>query len=202
MKDVLTLLSDTAGEATHDHDAKETARRKRRRRSSVLFVVGMSVAAIGIAFAILYLLMPEKVGLVVEKAYGNTQSVVAKIQVETLGITPTLTLGASGGVSELDRCDGTFTEMLSYSSDQFQIQPVWAAHNNCGGDVVLSWETGQVIDVTQAGVTSQYLVADIRTTAKHWSTTEELVGMTGALIVQSCYYGEDKMRFVGLVPSP
>jgi hypothetical protein len=75
---------------------------------------------------------------------------------------------------------------------------VWAAHNNCGGDVLLPWEEGQRIQFE--GDDQVYEVVDIRYTPKIWASTSDLVGLGGELALQSCFYGEDRMKFIGLDP--
>lgn len=116
-------------------------------------------------------------------------------------LTPdSVSLGATGGEAELKRCDGTFTHLTAYGAGL--ATPVWAAHNNCGGDVVLSWVIGQQVTVTTGDTSATYVVVDARETSKTKGKTEDLIGMTGLLLLQTCYYGEDRMRFVGLDPAP
>jgi hypothetical protein len=110
------------------------------------------------------------------------------------GDLPSVRLGTSGGVPELDRCDGTFTEMKSYERDG--VPPVWAAHNNCSGDAMLPWELGQRVQM--AGDDRVFEVVDVRDTPKTWATTEDLLGLGGEFALQTCFYGEDRMKFVGL----
>ena len=71
-----------------------------------------------------------------------------------------------------------------------------AAHNNCGGDVLLPWDEGQQIQIE--GRDEVYEVIDIRYTSKIWASTDDLVGLQGDLALQTCFYGEDRMKFVGL----
>ncbi len=138
----------------------------------------------------------------VEKTYGDVKTAVIQqvdqVRQDVFSELPSVALGVRGGIAELDRCDGTFTEMLSYERDG--VPPVWAAHNNCGGDVTLGWETGQHIRIV--GDEQVYEVIDIRYTSKIWSSTDDLVGLGGDLALQTCFYGEDRMKFVGLAPLP
>ncbi|AQY00624.1 MULTISPECIES: hypothetical protein [Microbacterium] len=108
---------------------------------------------------------------------------------------PTIRLGGEGGMVELDHCDGTFTEMVSYRIDD--VLPLFAAHNNCGGDVILGWDLGQRVMIEGSDVV--YEVVEERHTPK-WSNVEALVGMTGEFMVQTCFYGENRMRFLSLAP--
>lgn len=142
----------------------------------------------------------------VEGAYGAakigveqiTRSASSKLQEAATGEKSyeQVMLGVSGSIRELNRCDGTFTEMKSYERDG--VPPVWAAHNNCGGDIILPWEIGTELQL--AGDSTVYEVVDIRYTSKIWSSTDDLVGLQGSFALQSCFYGEDRMKFVGLRP--
>lgn len=156
------------------------------------------LVVVGAALAVAALVAPQAV----EKAYGEVKTTVIdqvdKTREDVFSQLPAVTLGVRGGIPELDRCDGTFTEMLSYERDG--VPPVWAAHNNCAGDVILGWETGQRVQLT--GSDQVYEVTDIRYTSKIWSSTEDLVGLGGDLALQSCFYGEDRMKFVGLTEIP
>ncbi|GGH39875.1 hypothetical protein [Microbacterium album] len=174
-----------------------TARPRRRRVGSVLLsVAGVLLLAVGAAVLGAALLAPEET----EKAYGRVKTeVIATIDEVRLTVfeeLPEVRLGVSGGMVELDRCDGTFTEMLSY--ERADVPPVWAAHNNCAGDVILPWQTGQQIRI--AGDDRVFEVVDIRETSKIWASTDDLVGLGGDFALQTCYYGEDRMKFIGLVP--
>lgn len=88
--------------------------------------------------------------------------------------------------------------MLSYESEDATWPPVFAAHNNCGGDVILSWKLSQEVFLEEAGEKTVYRIVDIREIPKTWSTTADLKGLGGELALQTCLYGEDLMRFVGL----
>lgn len=143
----------------------------------------------------------------VESAYGTAKIAatdsIDTFREDTFGELPTVQLGITGGIPELDACDGTFTHMSSYESDTStsaaaDVPPVWAAHNNCLGDVVLSWDVGQHLRIE--GDPQVYEVVDVTHTTKIWATTADLEGLEGTLALQSCFYGEDRMKFVGLAP--
>ena len=172
----------------------KTRSRDRRRggRATRVIAIGLLVAGAGI------LLTSFVAPQVTERAYGQVKTVVVST-VDSARSTmwnelPVVRLGATGGVSELDRCDGTFTEMSSYVRKD--VPPVWAAHNNCGGDVSLPWQLGQRVHIE--GRDEVYEVVDIRAVSKTWSSTDDLVGLGGDLALQTCFYGEDRMKFVGL----
>lgn len=153
-------------------------------------MVGGGVVVAGVVFA------PQAV----EKTYGDVKTAVVSsiegVREEVLGDLPTVRLGVSGHIAELDRCDGTFTHMASY--EHADVPPIWAAHNMCAGDVLLAWEVGQRVMVE--GDDQVYAVVDIRETPKTWATIDDLIGLRGSFVLQSCFYGEDRMKFVGLAP--
>lgn len=167
-------------------------RRRRRRRGGLL---GCSIALVGLGVA--FLAASTFAPALVDKVTGDVKVAVQKQlhQIVAPDELPMIRLGAAGGMVELDHCDGTFTEMVSYRVDE--VLPLFAAHNNCGGDVILGWEIGQRVMV--AGSDIVYEVVEERHTPK-WSNVEELVGMSGEFMVQTCFYGENKMRFLALAP--
>ncbi|WP_110588107.1 hypothetical protein [Microbacterium suaedae] len=169
---------------------------KRKRGNIVLGALGGVLIVGGAALLAGVLLAPEQV----EKGYGGVKvaigSTIDSVQEEVFEELPTVTVGATGGIPELDLCDGTFTIMTSYEREG--VPETAAAHNNCGGDVLLSWDEGQRIRID--GRDEVYEVVDIRYTSKIWSSTDDLVGLQGEIALQSCFYGEDRMKFVGLEP--
>ncbi|MBF0816883.1 hypothetical protein E4U02_10710 [Microbacterium paludicola] len=168
--------------------------RARRRVRRLITVALIAALVTGLAIGISAWLWPDQVG----EAYGDAQIAIGRWRIAAIGEVPHAVLGASGTEQELDRCDGTFTEMLPYERDD--VPPVWAAHNNCGGDVILPLEIGDQIDLERDGETTHYRVIDIRHTPKVWATTEGLIGIAGDLALQSCFYGDRTapMKFVGL----
>lgn len=134
---------------------------------------------------------------VVDRVVGNTGVAIQKQVREIVapGVLPELRLGIEGGMPELDLCDGTFTEMVGYRSDD--VLPLYAAHNNCGGGIILGWPLGQHVRI--AGAEAVYEVVEERYTPK-WSSVDVLEGMTGEFMVQTCVFGENRMRIISLAP--
>lgn len=162
---------------------------------SLLFVTGTGLLVLAI-------LSPGTA----EKVVGSSKVAVEKAIAEAwTAITPdapdapewfsTVRLGPLGGDHELDWCNGEFIEMRSYRISG--VPPVYAAHNNCGGDVILGWDVGQHVKIEGSDVV--YEVVEERHTPK-WTMVSSLRGMKGELALQTCYYGEDRMRFLSLSP--
>lgn len=166
--------------------------RRPRRRFGLLFA-SIVLVGLGMSFLSASVFAPD----LVDKVTGDVKVSVLKQfhQIFAPDELPTIRLGGEGGMVELDHCDGTFTEMVSYRIDE--VLPLFAAHNNCGGDVILGWDLGQRVMVEGSDVV--YEVVEERHTPK-WSNVEALVGMTGEFMVQTCFYGENRMRFLSLAP--
>jgi len=164
-------------------------------RAVVIALVGVLIVG-GAGVSVYALLWPEEA----ERLYGEVQTAVRELQTEVTGHSAEVVLGRAGGVRTLDQCDGTFTEMRSYRRGG--IPPVWAAHNTCGGDVILPVRVGDLVNVWRGRESQLYRVVDVRKTPKLWVTTDELRGLRGDLVLQSCYYGGSHrpMKFVGLEP--
>lgn len=170
--------------------------------------LGALLMVAGLALGTTAMVAPEKA----EKVYGDMKvqggqvvdRVVETVTEKATGERqyPTVRLGASSSdIKVLNRCDGSFFGMLGYQ-DSNHIIPVYAAHNNCGGDILLPWKVGTQVRVEGKGI---YEVVDIRETKKRWpngqkGSTDELVGLRGEFALQSCFYGENRMKFVGLSP--
>lgn len=169
-----------------------------RRRRAVSIVLGTLTTVLLVSAASLLggtTFFPEETERVIGQAKVTAQQFFAPEVV-------TVTVNGEGGEADLDRAaPGEFVEMVGYRIDG--VPPVYAAHNFSGGDVVLGWQFGQHVDVHDAvtGVTTSYVFVDERTTRK-WGyvSVEEIVGLRGAIALQSCVYGVDQMRFVGLIP--
>lgn len=177
-------------------EGRRTFRSRRRRGTIGVMVVGIVMLATGFAALASAIVAPQSV----EYTYGTVKTVLSgsidAARENVLGDLPTVSLGVTGGVQELDGCDGTFTEMSSYAREG--VPPVWAAHNNCDGDVLLPWEVGQRVRVD--GSEQVYEVVDIRHAPKTGATTDDLMGLDGSFALQTCFYGENRMKFVGLEP--
>lgn len=164
----------------------------KRKSHGLLTILGATLISLGLGLIGFTYFFPDEA----EKAAGTARIASGEVLMKVKGQKyPKVHLGAKGHIRELDRCDGTFIEMGAYETDG--LQPVYAAHNNCKGDVILKLEVDDIIDIKDKG---QYKISDIRHTKKTWSTTDEILGMEGEFILQSCYYGENRMKFISMTP--
>ena len=175
-------------------DDSPRAARRVRRRLTPLLPTSIALVTLGAVFLGASVFAPD----LVDRTTGDIKVAVQKQLHQLLAPDelPEIRLGGEGGMVELDHCDGTFTEMITYRIEG--VPPLFAAHNNCGGDVILGWELGQRVRV--AGSDTVYEVVEERHTPK-WSNIDALVGMSGEFMVQTCFYGENRMRFLALAPA-
>lgn len=151
-----------------------------------LTVAAVALMAAGAGLGAWYALAPQSL----ERVYGE---VVIAAMSATASEVHTVRLEGEGGEAALDRCTGAFVEMTSYRVAD--IPPVHAAHNSCGGAQILAWDMGDLVKVE--GREGLYRVIDERHTRK-WAEVNSLVGMQGDFVLQTCEYGLQTMRFLGL----
>lgn len=175
-------------------DRNRKPRRRPRIGRAITEVIAIILIAGGITVLGVGVVAPEQPERIYGEAKTAVVAIVDEVRATAFAELPIARQGVRGGIPELDRCDGTFTEMASYERDG--VPPVWAAHNNCGGDVTLPWTIGEHVRIEGEG--EVYVVVDIRDISKTWSSTDDLVGIGGELVLQTCYYGENLMKFTGL----
>lgn len=167
-----------------------------RSRSSAVRAIGcLLVAAAGMSLLACTWMAPREI----ERVLGPMKVAVQAAAQDVIASDhlPQITLGSGGGTRELDACSGAFIEMVAYRGDA--VPPLYAAHNNCGGDIILGWQLGTKVQITGSDIV--YEVVDERRTSKG-APIDALFGIGGELLVQTCFYGEDTMRFLALAPSP
>ncbi|WP_430592281.1 hypothetical protein [Humidisolicoccus flavus] len=172
------------------------APKRRKRRAGVATALGLIAMTLGLGLLAAVLIVPDKV----EQVYGNVKMTVEE-QVRTVVEPgpPSVILGGEGDMARVDECDGTFTEMLPYRIAA-NLQPTFLAHNACSGDKILNWTVGQEVTVVQNGTETAYTVTDAVQVAKFGSTTDDIDQLAGSLLLQSCFYGVNKMQVVALTP--
>ncbi len=181
--------------------SRARTRARRRLRRAVLYTLGAGAMALGAATLGLSLFAPH----LVERGYGEARAaaneaalLLAPPATANGERMPSVRLGDLGSEALMDACDGSFPQLESYAA-QDGLQPVYAAHNGCGGDVILPWSVGERVEVVAAdGSASVYVVSDFRDVAKFGSSTRDVLGLTGSLLLQTCHWGDPQMRFVAL----
>lgn len=94
----------------------------------------------------------------------------------------------------MNYCVGGFTDMIHYEG--LNGKQMLSSHNNCGGDILLPMVEGDhvVIEGDQ-----EYVISELRDTSKN-ITTEAVNDMNGTVLLQTCYYNVQEMKFVALTP--
>lgn len=106
----------------------------------------------------------------------------------------TIKVSNKGGAREMNYCAGGFTEMIHYEG--LNDKRLLSSHNNCGGDIVLPMAQGDhvVIEGDQ-----EYVITELRDTGKRINTGA-INDMNGTVLLQSCYYRDNRMKFAALTP--
>lgn len=158
-------------------------------RRGVRVLVVAALAATGGAL----LAAPQVAPTTVDQATGKARAVWRQIEARVTGQEyPVIRLGGAGGQAELDACDAKWVEQTTYRVDD--LQPVYAAHNYCGGDIALDWDTGDLVDVAGRGLHRVTDVKAIPSTAR----ADDLIGLKGELLLQTCFWGSERTRIVAL----
>jgi len=177
-------------------NTETTTRPARRARRFGRAAAILSLALVGggsLALAIGEAVAPDAV----EQLYGDAVVTVYEAGQAITGTPATVTLGLTGERSLLDRCDGTFSRIISYEAAG-TMQPTWAAHNGCSGDAILPLEVGDTLVIAGGDAPGLYEVVDSRKTGKAWTTIGEIEGMRGTFLLQTCLYGRPYMLFLGV----
>lgn len=106
----------------------------------------------------------------------------------------TIKIANKGGDREMNYCADGFTDMIHYEG--LNGKQMLARHNNCGGDILLPIVEGDhvVIEGDQ-----EYVVTELRDTTKHINTGA-VNDMNGTVLLQTCYWKDNRMKFVALTP--
>jgi hypothetical protein len=113
---------------------------------------------------------------------------------------PSIYLGDAGGSQRVDACDGTFTRMTSYDEIE-NLQDWYSAHNGCGGSEILYLEPGSKFNLNRDGVWETWELVEYRRIPQVGSNTSAAAGMSGELIVQTCYWDDATMKVASIAPS-
>lgn len=106
----------------------------------------------------------------------------------------TIKISNTGGETQMDYCAGGFTNMVEYQG--VGNKTLLSAHNSCGGDIILPIAMGDHVVIEGQGT---YVVTDIRDTPKN-AYIEDVENMNGTILVQTCYYEFNRMKFIALTP--
>ena len=69
--------------------------------------------------------------------------------------------------------------------------PVVAAHNFCGGGIVLEMQLGQTVALSGAGLDGEYVVVASKDAWADQDAVEAISGLSADVIVQTCFWEDD-----------
>lgn len=104
-----------------------------------------------------------------------------------------IAIDATGYQAEVDRCLWVRMDL------EGSVAPIVGAHNTCGGDLVLTVQVGDVVTLTGQGLDGRYIVSGDRVAYTGQGAGDATAGLTAAVILQTCYFGEgNEVRLVTL----
>ena len=118
----------------------------RRVSKRPLLLGGGCAALLGVALLAAATVAPDTVAT----AYGTVRDAVTQAETTLSGRLPSVELGASGGEAVLDRCDGTFTRMVSY--ERAGVLPVCTAGRDNSARPAASVDKCRVVPERSTGL--------------------------------------------------
>lgn len=181
-------------------DTKPKKHRVKRFFRWFFMLLGVGLILTGLGLLYLHIEDPDRAERIVHTAKTEIiDKPISIVKEEVLETYPTLYFNGSGGNYELDiAAAGDWIFLDSYAKVE-TVLPVWALHNNIGGDIILPWEIGQKFNVVGEGYDGEYIIVDTRDVYK-WGLVNQIEGMQGDFALQTCRYGEDVVKFVSAVP--
>lgn len=179
----------------------EETKPKKKKKSIWLKILG-TLSFLAIVSGILIIFgnhfYPETTEKLIYSAKVEIEKQVQKANEVVTGDYPTVLLGGEGGEYEMQITPyGYFIEMIPYRVPG--LMPVYAAHNSWGGDEILQWDIGKKVNLEGSNKNGVWVVVDILELQKQ-GTVDLIEPLEGVIALQTCYYGQDLMKFVGLVP--
>lgn len=107
-------------------------------------------------------------------------------------------IGAFGWQAELDACQWVLLDMVASVP-----LPIVAAHNYCGGGIVLEMQPGDTVTLSGYGYDGTYVVTGSRDAWTGSDAASAVAGMDGEVVLQTCYWNDDgterlvSLRLVG-----
>jgi hypothetical protein len=95
-------------------------------------------------------------------------------------------ISAFGWQDELDACQWVLMDMVAEVP-----LPIVAAHNYCGGGIVLEMQVGDTVTLSGYGFDGTYVVTGDRDAWSGGDAATAISGMGGDVILQTCYWDDD-----------
>jgi hypothetical protein len=95
-------------------------------------------------------------------------------------------ISAFGWQAELDACQWVLMDMVASVP-----LPIVAAHNYCGGGIVLEMQPGDTVTLGGYGYDGVYVVTGSRDAWSGGDAAVAVSGMDGDVVLQTCYWDDD-----------
>lgn len=169
-------------------------RKAERKKIGPRKYLAAGLVVIGLASTTVSLTAPTAVS----QAVDATQNAVSHGIERVAGSKPhQVALGPVGGQMELDMCSGSWIRLEDFA-DVKELTPLYGLHNYCGGRKALDWDAGDEVQVKGKGL---HVISDIRDVSAKADTVDVVKDMKGKLVLQTCHWGNKKLRFVALAPA-
>jgi hypothetical protein len=111
-----------------------------------------------------------------------------EIEVDAAPVASSWSIGVSafGWQAELDACQWVLLDMVASVP-----LPIVAAHNYCGGGIVLEMEPGDTVSLSGYGFDGTYVVTGSRDAWTGGDAASAVAGMDGEVVLQTCYWNDD-----------
>jgi len=97
-----------------------------------------------------------------------------------------ISITAVGLQAEVDACQWVRMDFSSAVP-----VPIVAAHNFCGGGIVLEMKVGQLVSLGGTGLDGMYQVVASKDAWADQDATDAISGLTADVILQTCYWEDD-----------
>lgn len=93
---------------------------------------------------------------------------------------------AFGWQDELDACQWVYMDMVAEVTI-----PIVAAHNSCGGGIVLDMSAGDTVTLAGEGLDGTYVVTTDKLAWAGQEAVDAIAGLSADVILQTCYWAND-----------
>jgi hypothetical protein len=176
---------------TRARSAVENQKRSRRARR-VLLPLLASVVAVAGGFGLLQTVAPTAAAATTTSdtrmlaSLHPAHKVVTRAAVHIQKPDWSIGITAIGLQAEVDACQWVRMDFSSAVTI-----PVVAAHNFCGGGIVLEMQLGQTVAVSGAGLDGDYVVVATKDAWADQDAADAISGLSADVIVQTCYWEND-----------
>lgn len=97
-----------------------------------------------------------------------------------------ISIATVGLQAEIDQCEWV---RMDFTSDV--PLPIVAAHNFCGGGIVLEMQPGQTVAISGTGLDGNYVVVGSKDAWADEDAADAISGLSGDLVLQTCYWEDN-----------